>query len=99
MYFVKKKKRNNGQLGEVQDISARAWHDTHNNSAHEQAWRMHCAIGAPTGACDYQSRSWIFLFLIIITIIIIILVIFAIINIIIIIAPKVFFYNDRLLLR
>lgn len=97
--MLKKKKRNNGQLGEVQDISARAWHDTHNNSAHEQAWRMHCAIGAPTGACDYQSHSWIFLFLIIITIVIIILVIFAIINIIIIIAPKVFFYNDRLLLR
>lgn len=51
------------------------------------------------GACDNQSRSWIFIVLIIITIIII-FVIFAIINIIIIIiAPKVFFYNCRLLLR
>ena len=50
------------------------------------------------GACDNQSRSWIFIVLIIITIIII-FVIFAIINIIIIIiAPKVF-YNCRLLLR
>ena len=73
-------------------------HDTNYSITQPMNKHDECtAISAQIGACDNQSRLWIFIVLTIITIIII-LVIFAIIKIIIIIALKVFFYNDRLLL-
>ena len=97
MYFVKKKTTTDNSVKYTTSTHA---HDTNYSITQPMNKHDECTVllVPKLGACDNQSRSWIFIVLIII-IIIIILVIFAIINIIIIIAPKVFFYNDRLLLR